>query len=71
MSADHDELLRLAEAVPEERVSAAAAFLRQLVRPVEARREFGSAGAFSDDPGLSENVENILREEYRRPGASG
>ncbi|WP_227997227.1 hypothetical protein [Nocardia australiensis] len=65
MSATHEELLRLAEAVPEDQVPAAAAFLRQLVRP-PGRRTFHSAGIASAEPDLSERAKDIVRNEIDR-----
>ncbi|WP_040841113.1 hypothetical protein [Nocardia brevicatena] len=65
MSATHEELLRLAEAVPEEQIPAATALLRQFVRPV-ARREFSCAGTLSAEPDLAERAKDIVREELDR-----
>lgn len=65
MSATHEELLRLAEAVPEDQVPAAAAFLRQLVRPT-GRRTFHSAGIAAAEPDLSERAKEIVRDEIDR-----
>ncbi|RJO76539.1 hypothetical protein D5S18_09585 [Nocardia panacis] len=46
MSAAHDELLRLAEALPDDQVPAATALLRQLVSK-SGRRTFRSEGIVS------------------------
>ena len=63
MSASHDELHRLADAVPEDRVPAAAALLRQLTDQGRPRREFSCAGSLSAEPDLAERSEDILRSE--------
>jgi hypothetical protein len=68
MRATHEELLQLAEAVPDDQVPAATAFLRQLVRPT-ARREFSCAGTFSGEPDLAERAKEIVREELDRGSA--
>ncbi|WP_197986940.1 hypothetical protein [Nocardia wallacei] len=49
MSTTHEELVRLAEAVPDDQVPAAAALLRQLVRK-SGRRTFRSEGVVSAEP---------------------
>lgn len=64
----HEELLRLAEAVPAERIPAATALLRQLVRPT-ARREFSCTGTLSAEPDLAERSEEVLRDEIGRAGS--
>ncbi|MBF6213066.1 hypothetical protein IU433_27125 [Nocardia puris] len=64
----HEELLRLAEAVPAERIPAATALLRQLVRPT-ARREFSCTGTLSAEPDLAERSEEVLRDEIGRTGS--
>lgn len=68
MSATHDELVRLAEAVPEDQVPAATALLRQLVRK-SGRRTFHSEGVFSGDSDLGERAKEIVREELDRGSA--
>ncbi|MGQ4599458.1 hypothetical protein [Nocardia sp. R6R-6] len=65
MRATHEELVRLAEAVPDDQVQAATAFLRQLVRPT-ARRQFSCTGTFSGEPDLAERAKEIVREELDR-----
>jgi hypothetical protein len=63
MSAGHEELHRLADAVPDERVPAAAALLRQLAHADRPRREFSSTGTLSAEPDFAERSEDILRHE--------
>ncbi|WP_330250634.1 hypothetical protein OG874_31075 [Nocardia sp. NBC_00565] len=70
MSGTHEELVRLAEAVPEDQVPAAAAFLRQLARPAAGRREFGCAGTLTAEPDFGERSEDILRDEIGRRGTT-
>ncbi|WP_225731594.1 MULTISPECIES: hypothetical protein [unclassified Nocardia] len=65
MRASHEELLRLAEAVPDDHVPAAAALLRQLVRK-SGRRTFHSDGIVSAEPDLGERAKEIVREELDR-----
>jgi hypothetical protein len=69
MSAAHEELVRLAEAVPDDQVPAATAFLRQLARPT-ARREFSCAGTLSAEPDLAERAKEIVRDELGRSGSA-
>ncbi|WP_067468994.1 hypothetical protein [Nocardia amamiensis] len=65
MRTTHEELVRLAEAVPDDQVQAAAALLRQLVRK-SGRRTFHSAGVASAEPDLAERAKEIVREELDR-----
>ncbi|MEU4340363.1 hypothetical protein AB0H00_03670 [Nocardia sp. NPDC023852] len=58
MRATHEELLQLAEAVPDDQVPAATALLRQLVRK-SGRRTFHSAGIVSAEPDLAERAKEI------------
>jgi hypothetical protein len=62
MSASHEELVRLAEAVPDDQLPAATAFLRQLVRPA-VRRQFSCAGTLSAEPDLAERAKEVVRDE--------
>ncbi|MFD4439033.1 hypothetical protein ACFWPK_04550 [Nocardia sp. NPDC058519] len=62
MRASHEELLQLAEAVPDDQVSAAAALLRQFVQK-SGRRTFHSAGIASAEPDLGERAKAVVREE--------
>lgn len=68
MSTTHEELVRLAEAVPDDQVPAAAALLRQLVRKA-GRRTFRSEGVVSAEPDLAERAKEIVREELGRDTA--
>lgn len=62
MAVTHEELLRLAEAVPDDQVPAATALLRQLVRK-SGRRTFRSEGIISAEPDLAERAKEIVRDE--------
>ena len=67
MSPTHEELVRLAEAVPDDQVPAAEAFLRQLVRPTTtARREFSCTGTLDEEPDLAQRAKQVVREELGR-----
>lgn len=68
MRATHEELLQLAEAVPDDQVPAATALLRQLVRK-SGRRTFHSDGIISAEPDLAERAKEIVREELDRDTA--
>ena len=61
MAVTHEELLRLAEAVPDDQVPAATALLRQLVRK-SGRRTFRSEGIISAEPDLAERAKEIVRD---------
>ncbi|WP_039802120.1 hypothetical protein [Nocardia araoensis] len=65
MRATHEELLRLAEAVPDDQVPAAAELLRQLVRK-SGRRTFHSDGIAVAEPDLAERAKEIVRDELDR-----
>lgn len=65
MDATHEELLQLAEAVPDDQVPAATALLRQLVRK-SGRRSFHSDGIVSAESDLAERAGEIAREELDR-----
>jgi hypothetical protein len=65
MTAAHEELLRLAEAVPDDQVPAATALLRQFVRK-SGRRAFHTDGIASAEPDLGERAKEIVREELDR-----
>lgn len=66
--ASHEELVQLAEAVPDDQVPAATALLRQLVRK-SGRRTFRSEGIISDEPDLGERAKEIVREYLDRDAA--
>lgn len=61
VSVSHEELIQLAEAVPDDQVPAAAALLRQLVRE-SGWRTFRSEGIISAEPDLGERAKEIVRE---------
>lgn len=65
MSVTHEELVRLAEAMPDDQVPAAVALLRQLVRK-SGRRTFHSDGIVAAEPDLGERAKEIVREELDR-----
>ena len=67
MSAERDELIRLAGQVPEEELGSALADLRKHVRPVAARP--WPPAFFAGHPGepdTSERVDEFLREGFGR-----
>ncbi len=60
--------MRLAEAVPDDQVPAAAALLRQLVRK-SGRRTFRSEGIISAEPDLGMRAKEIVRESLDQDAA--
>jgi hypothetical protein len=56
----------LADAVPDDRVPAAVALLRQLAGSARPRREFSCTATLSAEPDLAERSEDILRDELGR-----
>ncbi|MGY4100987.1 hypothetical protein ACW2Q0_15725 [Nocardia sp. R16R-3T] len=68
MRTSHEELVQLAEAVPDDQVPAATALLRQLVQK-SGRRTFHSEGIISAEPDLAERAKEIVREELDRNSA--
>ncbi|RMI30870.1 hypothetical protein [Nocardia stercoris] len=68
MSASHEELIRLAESVPDDQVPAATEVLRQLMGKA-GRRTFRSAGVAAAEPDLAEHAKEIVRDELDRGAA--